>query len=90
MITDNPHVGKLFPFGSMNLSYDQLLTNKDLGAHGKRIIDTIGVAVSGLDDLELLIPILQDLAKRHVGYNVTKQHFKVGYTFKFVADSDLL
>ncbi|XP_011670834.2 uncharacterized protein LOC763287 isoform X2 [Strongylocentrotus purpuratus] len=76
LITDNPHVGKLFPFGSMNLSYDQLLANKDLGAHGKRIIDTIGVAVSGLDDLELLIPILQDLAKRHVGYNVTKQHFK--------------
>eukprot|EP00057_Strongylocentrotus_purpuratus_P016363 XP_011670837.1 PREDICTED: uncharacterized protein LOC763287 isoform X5 [Strongylocentrotus purpuratus] len=76
LITDNPHVGKLFPFGSMNLSYDQLLANKDLGAHGKRIIDTIGVAVSGLDDLELLIRILQDLAKRHVGYNVTKQHFK--------------
>ncbi|XP_054758842.2 uncharacterized protein LOC129264905 [Lytechinus pictus] len=76
LITDNPNVGKLFPFGSMNLSYDQLLANKDLRAHGKRIMDTVGVAVSGLDDLELLIPILQDLAKRHVGYNVTKQHFK--------------
>ncbi|XP_041469276.1 uncharacterized protein LOC121419053 isoform X3 [Lytechinus variegatus] len=75
LITDNPNVGKLFPFGSMNLSYDQLLANKDLRAHGKRIMDTVGVAVSGLDDLELLIPILQDLAKRHVGYNVTKQHF---------------
>ncbi|XP_072164893.1 uncharacterized protein [Diadema setosum] len=76
LVTDNPQIGRLFPFGRKNLSRDELLVNPDLRAHGKRIMDTVGVAVSGLDDLELLVPILQDLGRRHVGYGVTKRYFK--------------
>ena len=74
---DHPKVGKLFPFGGKNLSYDQLKADKDVRAHGKRVMETVGHAVNGLDDLDLLVPILQDLGKRHAGYKVQKSHFAV-------------
>ena len=77
LTTDYPKAGKLFPFGGKNLSYDQLRRDKDVRFHGKRVMETVGEAVNGLDDLDLLVPILQDLAKRHVGYKVTKSHFTV-------------
>ena len=43
-------------------------------------METVGTAVEGLDDLDLLVPILRELATRHIDYKVTKQHFSVSYT----------
>ena len=35
----------------------------------------IGVAVTGLNDLGKLIPAVQDLGRRHVGYGVKAEHY---------------
>ena len=70
-------MGNLFPFGGKNLTYNQLLLNSDVRSHGKRVMEAVGLAVNGLDDLDLLVPVLQDMAKRHAGYNVKKRHFVV-------------
>ncbi len=36
---------------------------------------TLKVAVSGLDNLDELVPVLQQLAKRHVAYGVTADDY---------------
>ena len=35
----------------------------------------ISVAVRGLDDLDALVPAVQALGKRHVGYGVKDEHY---------------
>ena len=42
---------------------------------GKKLMQMIGAAVGKLNDLETLVPILQSLAKRHVGYGVKEAHY---------------
>ena len=37
----------------------------------------IGAAVGKLNDLETLVPILQNLAIRHDGYGVKKEHYQI-------------
>ena len=41
----------------------------------KKLMQMIGVAVNGLRDLDAIVPAVQDLGKRHVGYNVTEAHY---------------
>jgi methyl-accepting chemotaxis protein len=43
---------------------------------GHKLTQMLGVAVSKLDDLETLVPVLQDLARRHVGYGVQASHYQ--------------
>jgi len=47
------------------------LFKADLSDQGRKLMATLGVAVKGLDDLDSLVPVLQDLAIRHVKYGVT-------------------
>ncbi|MCL9782052.1 globin domain-containing protein [Vibrio sp. S4M6] len=47
------------------------LFKSDLKGQGQKLMSTLSVAVKGLDDLESLIPVLEQLAKRHVAYGVT-------------------
>ena len=77
LVTEHPSVGMLFPFGDKKLSYDQLREDQDVRAHGKRVMETVGQAVSNLDDLDTVATVLRDLAQRHIGYSVTRQHFAV-------------
>jgi hemoglobin-like flavoprotein len=42
---------------------------------GKKLMQMIGAAVAKLGDLDVLVPILQSLAKRHVGYGVQEAHY---------------
>ena len=77
LVTQSPHAGLLFPFGGKNLSSAQLMSNDRLRAHGTKVMETVGVAVDSLDDLDALVGVIKDLAARHVGYNVTKQHLEV-------------
>ncbi|MGF1755779.1 globin domain-containing protein [Vibrio makurazakiensis] len=51
------------------------LFKQDLSEQGKKLMMTLGVAVKGLDDLDSLIPVLQDLARRHVKYGVTADDY---------------
>ncbi len=36
---------------------------------------TLKLAVKGLDDLETLVPVVQDLGRRHAGYGVQDAHY---------------
>jgi len=47
----------------------------DLQAQGKKLIDMIGVAVNKLTELDVLVPVLQSLGKRHSGYGVQDSHY---------------
>jgi hemoglobin-like flavoprotein len=43
----------------------------------KMLMDVLAVAIRGLDRIELLVPTLQDLGRRHVGYGARVAHYKV-------------
>lgn len=42
----------------------------DIKAQGAKLMKTIGLAVSALDDLEPLVPTLKEIGARHAGYGV--------------------
>ena len=48
---------------------------EDLTEQRKKLMATLGVAVKGLNDLGALVPVLQRLGERHVGYGVTDAHY---------------
>jgi len=43
---------------------------------GKRLMEMIGTAVHKLNNLEMVVPVLQSLGKRHVRYGVQEEHYK--------------
>jgi hemoglobin-like flavoprotein len=47
----------------------------DMTEQGKKLMQMIGVAVNGLTRLEEIVPAVQQLGKRHVGYGVTPAHY---------------
>lgn len=51
----------------------------NIAEQGQKLMATLGVIVTGLNDLQTLLPVAADLAKRHVGYGVEPNHYaKVG------------
>ena len=51
------------------------LFKSDMAAQGRLLMQTIGAAVAGLDDLSALTPIVQDLGVRHARYGVQPEHY---------------
>lgn len=49
----------------------ELFKNTDMQKQGAKLMKTLGLAVSSLDKMDKLVPILQSLGKRHVSYGVT-------------------
>lgn len=47
----------------------------DIKEQGTKLMTMLAAAVKGLDDLGALVPVVQDLGKRHVGYGVTDEHY---------------
>ncbi|MEM7811626.1 MAG: globin family protein [Planctomycetota bacterium] len=47
----------------------------DMAEQGKKLMQTLGVAVGSLRDLEGLVPVVQDLGRRHVDYKVTSEMY---------------
>ena len=47
----------------------------DMVEQGKRLMSMIAAAVQGLDDLESLVPVVQDLGRRHQRYGVKTDHY---------------
>ncbi|HSC69443.1 MAG TPA: globin family protein [Cellvibrio sp.] len=47
----------------------------DLQAQGKKLIEMITTAVNKLTELNLLVPVLQNLGARHAGYGVQDSHY---------------
>ena len=47
----------------------------DMKEQGNKLMTMIGAAVKGLDDLDSLVPVVQDLGSRHGGYGVKDAHY---------------
>jgi len=47
----------------------------DIKEQGSKLMAMIGTAVAGLDRLETIVPAVQALGKRHVGYGVQDSHY---------------
>lgn len=47
----------------------------DMTEQGTKLVQMIGVAVSKLNDLDTLIPVLQGLGARHGDYGVKSSHY---------------
>ena len=47
----------------------------DMKAQGRKLMSTLGVVVASLDRLPDLLPVVQDLGRRHAGYGVSDAHY---------------
>ena len=47
----------------------------DMKDQGKKLMSMIGAATAGLNDLDSLIPTVQNLGKGHIGYGVQDSHY---------------
>ncbi|HBG31248.1 globin family protein [Candidatus Macondimonas diazotrophica] len=63
--------GKLF---EMDPSLKPLFKG-DMKMQGQKLMAMIGTAVGGLTQPETIIPAVQDLGRRHVGYGVQDAHY---------------
>ena len=48
----------------------------DMAEQGRKLMQTLAVAVAGLDDLGALVPAVRALGKRHVAYGVRDEHYE--------------
>jgi hemoglobin-like flavoprotein len=48
----------------------------DLTAQKHKLMAMIGTAVANLHQVETIVPAVQDLGRRHVGYGVTDAHYQ--------------
>lgn len=55
----------------------QALFRNDLDIQGRKLIAMLEVAVNGVKDMGMLVPMLTQLAHRHNDYNVKKSHFSL-------------
>lgn len=47
----------------------------DMASQRKKLMLTFGVVVGSLNNIEAMVPALQDLGRRHVKYGVLPQHY---------------
>ncbi len=47
----------------------------DMEEQGRKLMGMINTAVNGLTDLDAIVPAVQALGKRHVGYGVEDAHY---------------
>ena len=64
--------GKLF---ELDPNLKPMFANSDMKEQGKKLMVMIGTAVKGLDTLGELVPAVQKLGERHVGYGVKASHY---------------
>jgi hemoglobin-like flavoprotein len=53
------------------------LFSGDMEEQGRKLMAAIAMVVNNLDELQAVIPAVQDLAKRHVAYGVRPEHYAV-------------
>ena len=47
----------------------------DMAQQRKKLMQMLAAAVNGLDRLDQLIPVVEDLGRRHVAYGVREEHY---------------
>jgi hemoglobin-like flavoprotein len=48
----------------------------DLTEQKKKLMKMLGTAIPNLHELDKIIPVVQELGRRHVGYGVTAKHYE--------------
>jgi hemoglobin-like flavoprotein len=48
----------------------------DLSAQKKKLMQMLATAVTNLHQVEKILPAVQDLGRRHVGYGATAEHYE--------------
>ncbi len=62
----------------------------DMQEQGRKLMAMINTAVNGLDKLEAIVPAVQELGKRHVGYGVEdKDYDTVGAALLWTLETGL-
>jgi hemoglobin-like flavoprotein len=56
-------------------SLRRLFRGGDIVEQGKKLMQTLAVAVAGLDRLDTLVPAVEALGRRHVSYGVRDEHY---------------
>jgi hemoglobin-like flavoprotein len=64
--------GRLF---EIDPSTQPLFAETDMAEQGKKLIQTLDVAVASLDNLENVRPAIEALGHRHVEYGVKEEHY---------------
>lgn len=59
----------------LNPSFKSLFKG-DMKTQSKMFMQIIDYAVTGLDKLDTILPTIQDLGKRHVGYGVKEEYYE--------------
>lgn len=54
----------------------QKMFRGDMPEQRKKLMQMLRAAVKGLDRLEQLVPVVQDLGRRHGAYGVTEAHYE--------------
>lgn len=49
----------------------------DMHEQGRKLMQMIGAALQGLDDLDRLLPVVRGLGARHAGYGTVAKHYGV-------------
>lgn len=49
----------------------------DMAEQGRKLMKMIATAVGALNDLDKVIPAVQEMGKRHVAYGVEKEHYAI-------------
>jgi hemoglobin-like flavoprotein len=58
----------------LNPSFKSLFKG-DMKKQGRMLMQMIDFAVKGIDEPETILPTIQDLGKRHVGYGVKEEYY---------------
>lgn len=53
----------------------RMLFPGDLAAQGQKLMAAISAVVASLDDFGAVVPVAEELAKRHVAYGVRAEHY---------------
>ena len=51
------------------------LFKSDMAQQRRKLMQALQIAVQGLEDLDMLVPVLQKIAIRHIGYGVRNEHY---------------
>ena len=80
LLHENPHLKSLFAFMNVNgAPFDSPMFK----SHVRNVFTVIGDAVSHIDDLDSLSPILKDLGVKHQGYCAKREYLEVNRIFFF-------
>ena len=78
--------GKLF---ELNPAYRELFPS-DMTEQGRKLMAMINTAVNGLNNLEAIVPAVEEMGKRHVGYGVKDEDYDtVGEALLWTLDAGL-